>query len=160
MQISNDGGFAGAQWEPYSLYKDWQIISYGNYVIPRTVYARFRNTVGSTSGGFSDDIILDVTAPTGSVSIVSPTRPRAPASTVTLALSAVDDVSGVGRMMLSNRMDFIGGTWQAYTTSAAWTLDANNTVYVRFRDNAGNVSQTYSASRGSSGYLFLPVILR
>jgi hypothetical protein len=160
MMVSNDGGFEGRQWEPYASYKAWTITQYGSYVVPRVVYLRYGDAEGNVLNTSTDDILLDVTAPTGSVSILSPSGSRTTASTVTLALSAVDDVSGVGRMMLSNRMDFIGGTWQAYTTSAAWTLDANNTVYVRFRDNAGNVSQTYSASRGSSGYLFLPVILR
>lgn len=164
MQVSNDGGFAGVQWEPYSLNKDWQIISYGNYVIPRTVYVRFRNTVGSTSGGFSDDIILDVTAPTGSVSIVGGTSNptvRSGKSSVTLNLSATDDVSGVGGMMLSNRADFAGATWESYATSKTWTLGVNNTVYLRYRDNAGNVSQTYSASLpGGSWTLFLPLVVK
>jgi hypothetical protein len=147
MQVSNDGGFAGAQWEPYSLYKDWQIISYGSYVIPRTVYVRFRNTVGSTSGGFSDDIILDVAAPTGSVSIVGVSGSAARNNlAVTLVLSATDDVSGVAGMLISNRSDFVGATWEPYATSRTWTLGGNNTVYVRFKDNASNVSQTYSAS--------------
>jgi hypothetical protein len=160
MQVSNDGGFAGAQWETYSSHKTWQITQYGNYVIPRVVYVRYMDLSGNTSSTFSDDIILDVTAPTGSVSIVlgAAASKRTRASTVTLALSATDDVSGVGSMMLSNRADFVGASWQAYATSATWTLDVNNTVYVRFRDNAGNVSQTYSA-RGQSD-LFLPLVVR
>jgi hypothetical protein len=158
MMVSNDGGFAGAQWEPYASRRAWAITQYGSYVIPRTVYVRYGDVGGSVLNTSQDDIILDVTAPTGSVSIVGPTGKRARASTVTLALSATDDVSGVGSMMLSNRADFAGASWQAYATSATWTLDVNNTVYVRFRDNAGNVSQTYSA-RGQSN-LFLPLVVR
>ena len=42
MQVSNDGGFAGAQWEPYASRKAWAIIQYGSYVIPRVVYVRYR----------------------------------------------------------------------------------------------------------------------
>ena len=68
MQIANDGGFSGADWEPYAATKPWTLITYGNQVLPRTVYARFRNG-GQTSGLYLDDIILDLTAPTGSVTI-------------------------------------------------------------------------------------------
>jgi hypothetical protein len=159
MQVSNDGGFADAQWETYTSHKSWQITQYGNYVIPRVVYVRYKDVNGNMSATYQDDIILDVNPPTGSVSIVgAAASKRTRASTVTLALSATDDVSGVGSMMLSNRADFVGASWQAYATSATWTLDVNNTVYVRFRDNAGNVSQTYSA-RGQSN-LFLPLVVR
>jgi N-acetylneuraminic acid mutarotase len=187
MQVSNDGGFAGAQWELYSLYKDWQIISYGNYVIPRTVYVRFRNTVGSTSGGFSDDIILDVTPPTGSVIITSATetigesnnaspsksisdlsvqatnlqfkiylplvvrseQPCQGCIQVRAILNATDDVSGVGYVMFSNNdANFSNAVWEAYATEKNWQVPSTGTttVYVKFRDNAGNVSTTYSAT--------------
>src|SRR5262249_52796168 len=65
MQVSNDGGFVGAQWEPYSAQKAWQITQFGSYVIPRVVYARFRDAAGNVAGPVSDDIILDVTPPSG-----------------------------------------------------------------------------------------------
>jgi hypothetical protein len=183
-QVSNDGGFAGAQWEPYSLYKDWQIISYGNYVIPRTVYVRFRNTVGSTSGGFSDDIILDVTPPTGSVIITDASAAIGEASSaspskavsdlsvqatnlqfkiylplvfqqyskymlVKAILNATDDVSGVGYVMFSNNdANFTNAVWDIYATEKNWQVPSTGitTVYVKFRDNAGNVSIVYSAT--------------
>jgi len=63
-------------------------------------------------------------------------------------------------MLISNLPDFAGAVWEAYSTSRAWTLDSNNTVYVQFRDNAGNVSVTYSASRPSNWSVFLPLILK
>jgi hypothetical protein len=160
MQVSNDGGFAGAQWEEYASHKAWTITQYGSYVIPRVVYVRYKDEGGNTSATFSDDIILDVTPPTGNVAIIgSGSSPARRANkTVTLALSATDDVSGVGGMTLSNRSDFAGASWQPFVTSLVWTLDSNNTVYVRFKDNAGNVSPTYSASVGAT--LFLPLIMR
>jgi len=160
MQVSNDGGFAGAQWEAYTTHKVWTITQYGNYVIPRVVYVRYKDASGNMSATFSDDIILDVTPPTGSVTIVGSagSRMRRANTTVTLALSATDDVSGVGWMMLSNQSDFAGASWQAFATSTTWTLDSNNTVYVRFKDYAGNVSQTYSASAETK--LYLPIIMR
>lgn len=70
MQVSNDGGFAGAVWEPFSSRKQWRITGYGSYVIPRTVYYRTRIGDGSTSATASDDIILDVTPPSGSIEVM------------------------------------------------------------------------------------------
>ena len=94
-----------------------------------------------------------MTPPTGSVSIAvtaSAARSNILATSVTLNLGAQDDVSGVGGMMLSNQPDLAGGAWETYATRRAWTLDDNRSVYVRFRDNAGNVSETYSASLPST----------
>jgi hypothetical protein len=157
MQVSNDGGFAGAQWEPYTSRKAWAITQYGSYVIPRMVYVRYKDLDGNVLGNYQDDIILDVTPPTGTVSIVGATGLQAMASTVTLKLSATDDVSGVGQMLISNQADFVGASWEVYATSRAWTLGSNTAVYVRFRDNAGNVSSTYSTSQWK---VFLPLILK
>ena len=160
MQVSNDGGFAGAQWEPYASRKAWAITQYGSYVIPRAVYVRYKDLGGNVSSNYQDDIILDVTPPVGTVSIIGVTGLQAMASTVTLKLSATDDVSGVGQMLISNQPDFAGAIWESYATSRAWALGSNTAVYVRFRDNAGNVSVTYSASRLSNWSVFLPLILK
>jgi len=163
MQVSNEGNFPGATWEPYTAHRSWQVTQYLNYVIPRLVYARYKDVNGSVSSTYLDDIIMDVNPPTGSVSIIGPSSARGLrvlATSVTLSLRAEDDVSGVGAMLISNRPDFAGAAWETYATSRGWTLDSNNTVYVRFRDNAGNVSATYSASRPSNWSVFLPLILK
>ena len=76
---------------------------------------------------------------------------------VTLRLNATDDVSSVGQMLISNQPDCAGATWEAYATSRAWAIGSETAVYVRFRDNAGNVSQTYSASQWK---VFLPIIVK
>jgi hypothetical protein len=58
-------------------------------------------------------------------------------------------VSGVGDMMISNRADFARATWEPYQTSRNWTLEPNGnlaTVYVRFRDRAGNISESAADS--------------
>jgi hypothetical protein len=105
MSISNDGGFAGAIWEPYSAHKEWQITQYGNYVIPRVVYIKYKDNDGNISSVYQDDIILDVTPPIGSIQIV-PNTNVASESTVTLELHATDDVSGVGFMRISTSPEF------------------------------------------------------
>ncbi len=170
MEISNDGGFAGALWEPYTSHKAWTITQYGKEEIPRLVYIRYKDYLGNTSATYSDDIILDVTPPKGSVSIapnISGTReavshpiPKVGVSSnemftiylplifkplqAKLLLTATDDVSGVGGMIISNNSDFSGAAWEAFAAQKNWGL-MGNTVYVKYRDNAGNEFEVYSA---------------
>ena len=161
VQVSNDGGFAGAQWEPYTSTKSWEITRYGDYVIPRVVYVRYRDVFGNISATFSDDIILDVTPPTGSVGFAEAAGLRSLAGTrATLVLEATDDVSGVGHMQLSNISDFSDAVWQEYEQTYPWTLDEKLTVYARFRDDAGNVSEVYSAAKEHHTYLPLTLCRR
>ncbi len=183
MMVSNDGGFAGAQWEPYATRKEWQLTQYGEYIILRVVYAKYKDMEGNISSVYQDDIILDVTAPTGSISITPGasgavaaagnasvnalaadpylypyqihlplimkglyTPPDLPPN-ATLHLTAQDDLSGVAEMSFSE--DGVGWTlWEAYATTRTWHVaeQGTSTVYVLFRDSAGNVSEAYNAS--------------
>ncbi len=68
MEFSNDGGFGGAAWEPFAATKAWTINSAGSNILPRIVYARFL-TDGQQSGQYLDDIVLDQTPPSGSITI-------------------------------------------------------------------------------------------
>ena len=69
------------------------------------------------------------------------TLPTGPAN-VTLHLQAEDDVSGVADMMISHLSDCKCGTWESYSATKAWYVPAEaTTIYVKFRDNAGNVSE-------------------
>jgi len=180
MQISNDGGFGGATWEGFTNTKSWTITAYGSYVIPRTVYAKFK-TNGQTSGVYQDDIIIDQTPPTGTIQITDPVTSTGaslttatvyspaifPTATTTyivylplvaknyipgfrligLSLSATDDMSGVDSMLISNDTTFAGAQWQAYVQKLNWYVGetGTTTVYIKYRDRAGNVSQVYSA---------------
>jgi hypothetical protein len=91
MQVSNDGGFTGATWEPYAQLKPWQITQYGSYVIPRVVYVRHKDYDGNVSTTYQDDIILDVNAPNGSVDV----QPGATSVDVDDATDAVADPADV-----------------------------------------------------------------
>jgi hypothetical protein len=161
MQVSNDGGFQAAHWEPYTSYKAWEIIRYWNYVIPRIVYVRFRDASGNVSPTFQDDILLDVTPPHGHVWLSDASRLISTASTqAMLNLEANDDVSGVESMRLSNQSDFAGAVWQSFATEHAWDFGTGTVVYVQFRDHAGNISQTYSATTTEQVGIFLPFVQR
>jgi hypothetical protein len=68
---------------------------------------------------------------------------------VVLHLSAQDDVSGVAGMLISDDPSFSGASWEPFVvTKIRYVPSLNNpiTVYARFQDYAGNISQVYSAT--------------
>jgi len=178
MLISNDGGFGDSSWESFASQKSWSVTAYGDYAIPRTVYAKFK-TSGQISGLYHDDIILDINAPTGSIEItdtVSFSPSISPMQSVTiqfiltdtlknnvyipavmknarpgyalvgLSLSATDDVSGVGEMLICNNASFDDAQWEEYTIKKNWWIPdtGTTTIYIKYRDRAGNESEVYN----------------
>ena len=182
MQISNDGGFAGAIWEPFVTRKEWTMVSPGSPVLPRIVYAKFK-TNGQVSAMYQDDIVFDTTSPSGTIAVEpSPSLRGAGASgpaftfqetsaytlsvpfvlnayrpgfrTVQLKLAASDDLSGVGSVIVSNTSDFAGAQWTYFSPSMAWYVNEHGatTVYARYRDRAGNESPAYTAEATAQGF--------
>lgn len=85
-------------------------------------------------------------------------------------LNARASESGVVEMQVSNRADFADVRWEPYKTAKEWTFapDSNGraTVYARFKDAAGNVSDvaafTVQISPGSAPtfHVFIPFVQR
>jgi len=137
----------------------------------KPVYLRLRDFNDQVTTVVTGTVNVDFTKPVGSVTIApvnagmgesaSVPTPQVGASStqtftvylpliikslqVNLILTATDGVSGVGGMLISNNMDFSGANWEVYTSQKSWGL-IGTTVYVKFRDNAGNVSPVYSAT--------------
>lgn len=92
---------------------------------------------------------LDAVPPTGSIKINNDAAYTNSTEGV-LALSAQDNIdeSGVTEMQFSND----NATWsspEVYAAAKSWTMasgDGTKTVYVKFKDNAGNWSSVYSDS--------------
>lgn len=145
MEVSNDGGFS-VPIEPYDSQKEWTITAYDGSILPRTVYVRFRDYAGNVVGTVTDDIILDVNAPTGNVNINPGGSLTEATANVQLQLKAKDDLSGVSQMRISNKSDLKGAKWQPFRKSRSWSLAGNQAVFVQFKDNAGNVSKTYAST--------------
>ena len=145
--------------------------------MPRVVYVKYKDNQGNTTSTYQDDIILDVTPPTGTVTITPSSNMGlagkdkqsvksflgqiqlqssasytysinlplifGPSPIVTLHLYAQDDVSGVEGMIISNSASFTNANWEQYATTKQWEIPSwtgTITVYVKFRDFAGNVS--------------------
>ncbi len=89
--------------------------------------------------------VPDAQNPTGSVSIASGSAYTQDVA-VMLAITASDSSGSVAQMEIRNDSAFTGN-WQTYATSLPWTLagpDGANSIYIRFKDDSGNNSITYS----------------
>lgn len=91
---------------------------------------------------------VDTVVPRGTISINGGNASTSKRS-VTLRLSASDPspASGVASMRFRNGGTSTWSGWSAYSTSKAWTLSAGagtKTVYVQYKDNAGNISASAS----------------
>lgn len=142
MRIANTSSFTGASWEAYATSRAW-VLSPGDAL--KTVYLQLRDDAGNTTSTFQAQTTLDTTAPTSLVVNIAGGAAYATANTVNVTLSASDNFS-MSQVMLANDATFSGGSWVAYATTVSnWALTAGDgakTVYVRFRDAAGNVSES------------------
>ncbi len=50
------------------------------------------------------------------------------------------------RMRLSSQPDFVGANWEPFTADRLWNFGDSSVLYVQFRDNAENISQTYTVT--------------
>jgi hypothetical protein len=137
MMVSNSSDFSGASWETYATSKPWTLTT-GDGI--KTVYIRVKDAATNESAVANDTISLATsTPPTGTVVINSnAVCTNSTSVTLTLTSSATN-----GQMMISNSSSFTGASWQAFSATKAWTLATGNgtkTVYVKFKDTAGNIS--------------------
>jgi len=154
MYITNVPGCAsGGDFEAYTTSKAWSL---GQTNSIATVYVKYRDDAGNESSCISDTITHDNTIPTStSISIdggVSSTN----STSVTLTVSAI----GASEMYITNNSGCGGsGSYEAYTTSKAWTINQANTtatVYIKFKDPTGNETSCisdiiYHSSYGNFG---------
>ncbi len=138
-RISNDGGFANAQNRALTRTIAWRLSSSGPERLPKTVYVRFPGSINA-SQSFTDDIILDQTAP----KIASATMKRTSSSrgllSYAVALRGLDQLSGVAYYQTTTDRSKPGAltAYKRYFTYRS--RSTNPTLYLRVRDKAGNNS--------------------
>jgi hypothetical protein len=159
--ISNDGGFANAQEVPLSRIVKWKLPSTGTGQLGTTVYVRYYNVYPDRRGSWAkdetgyqvtDDIILDLSAPT--VSNVSASASQAFASAMrmdgifraksfeqfaTVNVSAMDLASGIAGMQVASD-PAVPGPVRPYSSQIRIPVDRER-VAVRVQDNVGHWSQ-------------------
>jgi glucose/arabinose dehydrogenase/PKD repeat protein len=106
-----------------------------------TLAAQARDAAGNSTVTAPVTVTVDNQAPTGTVAINNG-APATNTRNVTLALSASDAVTSVTQMRFSNTGTSFSAA-EAFAVTKAWTLSTGagtKTVYVQFRDAAGNWS--------------------
>ena len=132
MCFSNDNQ-TYTEWETFGSSKTWTLTDGDGQ---KRVYAKFNDDLGNAST-VSDTIVLDTAAPSGTVDI-NDNAEYVTEDTVTLNLDAADAVY----VCFSNDGETYTD-WESYTNTKNWTLsdgDGQKTVYVKYKDAAGNVS--------------------
>lgn len=158
--VANSNDFSGATWADYAASLPWALPTGDG---TKTVYLKLRDRAGNESEVYTDAIVLDTTAPTGSIlieggaTVVTETQ-------VILTLTG-EDANGVAQMRLRNDAE-AWGNWEAFVSSRAWMLPARkgeHTVWVEFRDSADNLSTDYSGVVFldlQAYYAHLPIVVR
>jgi hypothetical protein len=143
MMISQDLGFLGASWRPFSPEFFWTLSSGDGQKI---LYARLASPKGAIFYCFGS-VIVDTVPPSGNMSIndgaATTDDPR-----VTLQLGAAD-ANGVVDMRIGETADLADAGWIPYRASMEWTLppgEGARKLYASFRDAAGLTSPTVWAS--------------
>lgn len=172
VQLSNDGGFGGASWQPFDTRPEWAITAFGTYSLPRTVYVRIRNVDGSLSDPYQDEIIYDPIPPIGSLSLTLASGladQATPEASMLAHLDAhdPDNLSGVAAMRVGVAQEFDLAAWEPYRTSKTLNVAGSAgdvRVYAEFRDGAGNVGARSCAQLNGlpcrSFGLFMPMLTR
>jgi ribosomal protein L40E len=139
-QYSNDGT-NWLDWAGPVTTKAWNLTSGDG---TKTVYYHLYDAAGNTAI-FTDTIVLDTVAPTGSIRINDGAATTSSAS-VTLSLTYSDAASGVSAVRYSNDGVWDSELWETPTDTKAWILtsgDGEKTVYCQIKDSGGMLSSTY-----------------
>lgn len=145
VMVSQNETFEEAEWEPYQQGERTMTLEGDDG--KKMVYTKFKDNAGNVSQVYSDDIFIDTTPPRDCSIVIDG---GADATNhydkkVTLTLKA----EGAYYMKVSNMENFYGAKWQRYSEKiGGWSLDGEEdgekSVFVKFKDKAGNVSPIFS----------------
>lgn len=141
--ISNSTDFTGVAPRAYASSIPWTLTSGDG---AKTVYVKFVDALGFTSGAVSDAITLDSTPPAAGLVKIANGAVAIATTATTVQLSGAPGDATAAR--LSNVSAMTGAQTVAATGSFAWNLaaggDGIRTVYAQWRDAAGNWSAVAS----------------
>ena len=146
MQVGLDEKLSGAKWQAYEPKMTFQLDETDGM---KTIYAKFKDNAGNETKIVSSKIYQDLNAPKECQVIIDGGAPKTSHidKQVQLELKATEDTEF---MMISNTEHFFGARWQLYKPNTQWKLaeeeNGERTVYVKFKDKAGNISGIFSDS--------------
>lgn len=133
-----DTAFSGVAWENFGTSKPFTLSANDG---AKTLRLQVRDAAGNLASTVTATTTLDLTNPTGSVTINGGDATTT-STAVRLGISATD-ANGVTQMRISNDggATFPNG-WETYATTKSWTLGGtgSQSVLVEFRDDAGRAS--------------------
>jgi hypothetical protein len=138
---SNDGGFAGADPFPVTSSFAWQLASSGAERLPKTVYVRFQGGLAGNET-YSDDIILDETAPqvvTATLKRTGAVRSAAARHRYVAHLRGRDGGSGLASLQVTANRAHPGPRYRYVRTLVLSTTQSPR--WARVVDRAGNRSR-------------------
>ena len=143
MMISENADFSGASYEIFvPLIPKNYTLSDGDGT--KTIYVKYKDTAGNeTTETISASILLDTNPPTNGSITINNGASFTDSRYATLKLNA----TGATEMIISDRSDFSGATYEAYATSKSFTLssgDGTKIIYVKYKDALGNETDTIS----------------
>ena len=143
MMISENADFSGASYEIFvPLISKSYALSDGDGT--KTIYVKYKDAAGNeTTETISASILLDTTPPTNGSVTINNGASFTDSRYATLKLNA----TGATEMIISDRSDFSGASYEAYATSKSFTLssgDGTKIIYVKYKDALGNETDTIS----------------
>lgn len=138
-RIANDGGFGDAQNRALASSINWRLSSSGPERLPKTVYVRFQGS-GNDSQTFTDDIILDQTAPQITRATMTRRSSYRGMRSYAVSLRARDRTSGVATFQMTTNRARPGSHMRFDRSFTYRSRSAKPKLYVRIRDRAGNNS--------------------
>lgn len=155
--------------DPYTTTVSIQLPAPPNQISALTAYGFFGGKNGPLCNGevISDTIIYDPLPPSlnlklTTVNVENGNREIGTQEPDSVQILASDQAngSGVAEMQLSPQADFAGAQWQPFSELIPLPLDRWRTLYVRVRDNAGNLSRTVEIVNEANFEVFLPLVGR
>ena len=147
-RISNDGAFNSTRTQVLDLDTalPWNLDDSIAGVFTKIVYVRFNGFGIDTTKTYSDDIILDITAPT-----IETSSAAVASSSVDVSLKATDDITGVDKVELKNGSSTVTKDYAANlsvpmkdigitVSSASVRKLGTSSIEIRVSDKAGNWS--------------------
>lgn len=140
MMVSNKSDFVDAKWEPYYTSKQWTL-DYGAGV--KTVYVKFKDSVGKVSEVYKGLIVLQPPAEMGVEFKINKGDKETDSRYAQLTIKYSEGVEG---MIISNSQNFSELYFEPVKTSSPWALTKNSgskTVYIQFKDANGKTKTLY-----------------
>jgi hypothetical protein len=142
MMISEDSSFKNETWQSYKPASTFILNGEDG---KKKVFVKFRDLAGNESDVVKDEIILDRSKPEmGSVTIEKGNK----VTNKTLVVLALQSAEAK-QMIISVNPAFTGSVWEKFEPTKTFQLqgaDGEKTIFVKFKDAAGNVSEVQSVS--------------